>query len=273
MKTGCLTSRPKQLVLYEALGLPPPQYAHIPLIVGADRARLSKRTGATAVADYRQVGYLPDAFVNYLALLGWSPGGNRELISRQELVELFDISRVRKTAAQFDQQKLDWLNSQHVKHMPVDRLTELIAERLIAKGVLPASYDRAWLSRIAALLQDRIKVLEELEEEHGFFFQETPAYQPEAVEQFLAADGVAEQLLALKDRLQPLPSFETSSVEQATRAFIAERGLAPKALIHPIRVAVTGRAVSPPLFEVMSIVGKEKVLSRLEHAATQLAKH
>ncbi len=268
-----IANTPKQLVLYEALGLTPPQYAHIPLIVGADRARLSKRTGATAVADYRQVGYLPDAFVNYLALLGWSPGGNRELISREELVALFDITRVRKTAAQFDQQKLDWLNGQHLKRMPVDALTELIAQRLIAKGLLPVSYDRAWLARIAALLRDRLKVLEELEEDHAFFFQELPAYQPEAVEQFLTGDGIADSLLALKARLQPLPSFETSAVEHATRAFIAERGVPPKALIHPIRVAVTGRAVSPPLFETLSILGKDTVLSRLEHAATHLVKH
>ncbi|HBH97267.1 MAG TPA: glutamate--tRNA ligase, partial [Candidatus Omnitrophica bacterium] len=124
---------PKQLILYQALGLTPPAYAHIPLIVGSDRARLSKRTGATAVADYRDVGYLPEAFVNYLALLGWAPGGNRECIPPTEIVELFDVARVRKAAAQFDQQKLDWLNGQYIKQATVERLTDLFAERLIAK--------------------------------------------------------------------------------------------------------------------------------------------
>ena len=267
-----IANTPKQVVLSRALGLAVPQYAHIPLIVGADRARLSKRTGATAVADYRTVGYLPEAFVNYLALLGWSPGGNREVVSSTELVELFDIRRVRKTAAQFDQQKLDWLNSQHLKRISLDRLTDLCAERLTACGLLASGYDRARLSRIAAMLQDRLKTLSDLEEEHKFLFVEPVAYDPQAVEQFLAPDGVGANLLELKRRLSELASFDTPAVEQATRELIAQRGLASKDLIHPARVAVTGRAVSPPLFEVMSIVGKENVLSRLEYAVTHLVR-
>ena len=267
-----IANTPKQVLLYQALGWPPPQFAHIPLIVGADRARLSKRYGATAVAEYRAVGYLPDGFVNYLALLGWSPGGNREFLSREELVQLFDIARARKTAAQFDQQKLDWLNGQHLKQMPLERLTDLFAERLIAKGLIGSSVDRAWLGRIVQVLRDRVKVLSELEEEHAFFFIEPILYQPEAVEQFLRHNGVADRLLALKTRLAALPSFDTQAVEQTTRAFIAEHQLQTKELIHPARVAVTGRSVSPPLFEVMSILGKEKVLNRLEHAATQLSR-
>jgi len=267
-----IANTPKQLVLYQALGFSLPQFAHIPLIVGADRARLSKRLGATSVADYRAVGYLPEAFVNYLALLGWSPGGNRELVSPEELVELFDLPRVRKTAAQFDQQKLDWLNAQYLKRVSLDRLTDLCAERLIAKGWLSKDYDRAWLSRIARLLQDRLKTLQDLEEEHSYFIVEPITYQQEAVEQFLRRNEVSENLQALKETLLRLASFETEEVERATRSLIAQRGLAPKELIHPARVAVTGRSVSPPLFEVMSILGKAKVTSRLEHAATHLAK-
>jgi len=267
-----IANTPKQLLLYQALGFSLPQFAHIPLIVGADRARLSKRLGATSVSEYRAVGYLPEAFVNYLALLGWSPGGNRELVSPEELVELFGLPRVRHTCAQFDQQKLDWLNAQYLKRASVDRLTDLFAERLIAKGWLSKHYDRQWLSRIARLLQDRLKTLQDLEEEHSYFFVEPIAYQQEAVEQFLRRNGVSENLLALKDRLLQLASFETEEVECATRALIAQRGLTPKDLIHPARVAVTGRSVSPPLFEVMSILGKTKVISRLEHAALHLAK-
>ena len=267
-----IANTPKQVVLYQALGLSLPQFAHIPLIVGADRARLSKRTGATSVADYRAFGYLPEAFVNYLALLGWSPGGNRELASPEELVELFEIARVRKTASQFDQQKLDWLNSQHLKRISVDRLTDLMAERLAAGGLLSVSYDRAWLSRIAQLLQDRLKVLQDLETEHRFFFIEPIPYDEGSVEQFLRRDGVSAHLRALKERLERLESFATESVEQATRAYLAQANLQPKELIHPVRVAVTGRAVSPPLFEVLSILGKATVTSRLEYAATHLAR-
>lgn len=267
-----IANTPKQVVLYQALGLTPPQYAHIPLIVGADRARLSKRQGATSVSEYRDVGYLPEAFVNYLALLGWSPGGNRELVPPEELIALFDLARVRKTAAQFDQQKLDWLNSQYIKQAGVERLRDLCAERLIAKGLLAPDYDRAWLSRIVRLLQDRLKTLQEVEEEQTFFFVDPPAYQPEAVEQFLRHNGVSGHLAALKERLARLSSFDTAEVERATRELIAERGLQSKELIHPARVALTGRSVSPPLFEVMSILGKDRVLTRLEHAASHLAR-
>jgi glutamyl-tRNA synthetase len=267
-----IANTPKQVVLYRALGFPLPAFAHIPLIVGADRARLSKRFGATSVDEYRQVGYLPEAFVNYLVLLGWAPGGNRELISVPEIIRLFDIAKVRKTAAQFDQRKLDWLNGQYLKRLSPERLTELLAERLLAKRMIPARYDRKRLERIARLVRERLRVLEDIEEEHAFFFTEAPEYQPEAVEKFLRHDGVAQRLRELGERLRQLPSFETEQVEQATRAMIAEQRLEAKGLIQPVRVAVTGRQVSPPLFELMAILGKDTVLRRIEHAATVLAK-
>ena len=267
-----IANTPKQVVLYQALGFPLPIFAHIPLIVGADRARLSKRQGATSVAEYRQVGYLPEAFVNYLALLGWAPGGNREMVPPQELVELFDLSKVRKAAAQFDQRKLDWLNSQYLKQTPRAKLAELLAQRVIAKGWLAQDYDRTWMERIAGLVQDRLKVLEDIEEEHRFFFEDPPTYDEEAVNQFIRQEGVGKRLVTLKDRLSRLPAFETAAVEGVTRALVTEQQLQSKDLIHPTRVAVTGRAVSPPLFEVMSILGQEKVLRRLEYAATQLAR-
>ena len=267
-----IANTPKQVVLYQALGFTPPKFAHIPLIIGADRARLSKRTGATAVADYRAVGYLPEAFANYLALLGWSPGGDREMVEPNELTTLFEIDRVRKTAAQFDQRKLDWLNGQYIKKISLDRLTDLIAGRLIGLGLLAKDYDRAWLSRIAALVRDRMKTLSDMEDEHKFFFEDPPVYQPEAVDQFLRQPGMGEHLAALKERLERLASFETERIEHATRELITERGVEPKALIHPVRVAVTGRAVSPPLFETMSILGKTKVVNRLEYAATELVR-
>lgn len=262
-----IANTPKQVVLSQALGCPLPIFAHIPLIVGADRARLSKRQGATSVADYRQVGYLPEAFVNYLALLGWAPGGNRELVPPEEIVELFDLAKVRKTAAQFDQRKLDWLNSQYLKRLPVARFSELLAERLITRGWLSTDYDRDWMARIAALVQDRLKVLQEIEEEHRYFFQDPPGYDEEAVTQFLRPEGMAARLLVLRERLNRLPAFEVEAIEREVRAMVAEERLDAKTLIHPVRVAVTGRTVSPPLFEVMAILGKATVLSRLAHAA------
>ncbi|MBI4004279.1 MAG: glutamate--tRNA ligase [Candidatus Omnitrophica bacterium] len=267
-----IANTPKQILLYQAMGFSLPVFAHIPLIVGADRARLSKRQGATSVAEYRAAGYLGEAFFNYLALLGWSPGGNREFVPPAEIVQLFDLTKVKKAAAFFDQRKLDWLNSQYLKQLPVPTLADLLAQRLQAKGLLSQAVDRAWLERIAALLQDRLKVLEDIEEEHNFFFQEPLVYQEKAVEKFLRQDGMGPRLLELKERLSRLADFETAAIEQAVRGMVAEQHLEAKDLIHPARVAVTGRAVSPPLFEVMSILGKEKVISRLDYAATVLAK-
>jgi len=262
-----IANTPKQVVLYQALGFSLPVFAHIPLIVGADRARLSKRFGATSVDEYRQVGYLPDAFLNYLVLLGWAPGNNRELVPREEIIQLFDLSKVRKAAAQFDQKKLDWLNGQYLKQTSVPKLAELLAERLRAKGWLKEPWDRARLERIAALIQDRLRVLEDIEEEHAFFFQE-PAYQDEAVTQFLRRDSIMGHLAELRVRLSTVEPFDAAEIEQVTRALAAERRLSSKDLIQPARVAVTGRAVSPPLFETMAILGKGAVLKRLEHAVT-----
>ncbi|HLD77541.1 MAG TPA: glutamate--tRNA ligase, partial [archaeon] len=262
-----IANTPKQVVLYQALGFPLPVFAHIPLIVGADRARLSKRFGATSVDEYRQVGYLPEAFMNYLVLLGWAPGNNREVVSREEIIQLFDLAKVRKAAAQFDQKKLDWLNGQYLKKTPVPELAKLLAQRLVAKGWLTEPWDRPRMERIAALVQERLRVLEDIEEEHAFFFQE-PAYQEEAVAQFLRRDGIAGHLLELRERLSKAEPFDAASIEQATRGLASERQLSSKDLIQPARVAVTGRAVSPPLFETMAILGKETVLKRLEHAAT-----
>ena len=267
-----IANTPKQLLLYQALGFAPPQFAHIPLIVGADRARLSKRTGATAVADYRAVGYLPEAFMNYLALLGWSPGGNKEFMSPLELVESFELSRVRKTAAQFDQQKLDWLNGQHIKHASIERLADLITGRLFDKGLLKPGFDGARIARIASLVRDRLKTLDQIENEHVYFFMEPIPYDEQAVCQFLRQPKVDEHLLALQERLIASPAFDAADIERIARELIAQRQLQPKDLIHPARVAVTGRAVSPPLFEVMSILGKDTTLKRLDYAATQLAK-
>lgn len=261
-----IANTPKQILLYRALGFEPPVFAHIPLIVGADRARLSKRQGATSVQEYRAAGYLGPAFFNYLALLGWSPGNNREFVPPAEIVQLFDLKKVKKAAAFFDQKKLDWLNTQYIKALPVEELAALLTERVKAKGwTVPG--DATWMVRLAALVRDRMRVLEDIEEEHAFLFHEPPEYQPEAVEQFLKADGVRARLIELKARLTKLPDFEAASVEQVVRGLAAEQSLAPKDLIQPVRVALSGRQVSPPLFELMALLGRDKVLKRLEHAA------
>ncbi len=262
-----IANTPKQVVLYEALGFKPPVFCHIPLIVGADRSRLSKRHGATSVDEYRQVGYLPEAFFNYLALLGWAPGGNREHVPPKEIIELFELEKVRKTAAFFDQKKLDWLNGQYLKALTVPELADHIAKRLIEAGLLEKQYHRRWFERFVALIHDRIRVLSDVEKEHLCFFQEPPAYDEEAVTKFLKQDGVSARLLQLKERLAPIDPFEGNAIEEATRKLMAEQGWEPKQIIHPARVAVTGRAVSPPLFETMAVLGHDRTISRLEEGA------
>lgn len=264
-----IANTPKQVVIYEALGLPLPEFIHIPLIVGADRARLSKRTGATSVTAFKEAGYLSDAFVNYLALLGWSPGGDREFMPPDEIIRIFDLDRVKKTAAQFDQRKLDWLNGQYLKKMSEAQLAKVIGERLREKGLIQDGYDTKQLARIAGLLKERLKVLSELEEDHRFLFEE-PQYQPEAVEQFLKQEGMRNRLNTLIEQLKGISGFEVAEIEQVMRSLMSENNWKPKQLIHPARVAISGRSVSPPLFETMSILGKETVCRRLGHAAQEL---
>jgi len=261
-----IANTPKQIVLYEALNFQVPVFCHIPLIVGADRSRLSKRHGATSVDEYRQVGYLADAFVNYLALLGWSPGGNREMMPPQEIIQIFDLSRVRKTAAFFDQRKLDWLNGQYLKQLSAKDLARAIAERLIEKGVLAKGYDHAWLERITAAIHGRIRVLSDVEKENAFFFEEPPAYDEAAVNEHLRQEGAVARLNLLRERLSALADFEPATLETTVRGLMAELSLEPKQFVHPVRVALTGRSVSPPLYETMAILGREKVLRRLEDA-------
>jgi len=268
-----IANTPKQIVLQQALGLPTPTYAHIPLIVGADRSRLSKRDGATSVNEYRAAGYLPEAFVNYLALLGWAPGGNREYMPPAEIVQNFDLSKVKKAAAQFDQTKLDWLNGQYIKKMDIDLLSELLGKRLVDAGLLPDSYDKPWLKRIASLVQDRLKVLSDIEKEHVFFFKEQVEYNQEAVEKFLHQDGLKGRFHELHKRLSQLAEFTFEKIEEVTRCLIAEQDLKSKQLIHPMRGALSGRAVSPPLFESAAILGREKALARIEYAANHLVKN
>ncbi len=267
-----IANTPKQLLLYHALGYQPPQFAHIPLIVDAERARLSKRTGAQDILELRDHGLLPSGVVNYLALLGWSPGGNREVMTPREIIEWFDIRRIKKTAAQFDPDKLEWLNGLHIKQLPPPQLLELLRPRLQQRGWSPPATDGAWLLRVVTLMQERIKTLEEFEALADFFFVDDVQYQPQAVEEFLQRDGVAADLGKLRERLATTSAFDPQTLETVTRQFVAERGTEAKTIFHPVRVAITGRSVSPRLFETMALIGKERVLTRLAYAATHLAK-
>jgi glutamyl-tRNA synthetase len=258
-----LSNTPKQILCYEALDYAVPAFAHVPMILGADRGRLSKRHGATAVQAFRDDGILPEAMVNYLARLGWSHG-DQEIFSRDELVRLFDIKDVGASGAIFDLTKLEWLSQHYLKSLSGPALAERLPPFLAAAG-LPATVDPDWLGRVAETLRERAKTLVELVEQGRFYFEPPPAYEARAAPKFFTPDG-ARRLARLVDRLAALAEFTPALIEAAVRGLTAELGLKLVDLAQLARLAVTGRTASPPIFDVLALVGRDEVLARLRRA-------
>jgi glutamyl-tRNA synthetase len=258
-----VANTPRQILLYQALDAPLPAFAHAPMILGSDKARLSKRHGATSVFQYRDEGYLPDAVVNFLARLGWAHG-DQEIFTRNELIRHFSLEHVGTAAAVFNAEKLLWLNFQYMKAMPASGLAELVCPFLQQIG-LPVPTDRAWLTRAVATLQERAKTLLELAEFLRFYVSDDVEPAPKAAAQHLTP-AVAPVLAELIERLEGLPTWDVTALESAFRDTIAAHGLALGKLAQPVRVAVTGGTVSPGIFEVLDVLGRERSLTRL-HAA------
>lgn len=262
-----ISNTPKQILLYKALGYFLPQFAHLPMILGPDKSRLSKRHGATSVNAYRDMGFLPEAMVNFLALLGWSPGDNREIISREEMIEDFELERVKRHPAIFNMDKLIWINSHYMKTSPPSRLAQLAIpflkkEGLIKEGENPVKL----LEKIMPLVQERAKTLGELPRWVDFFFKGRIEYEQSAVEEWLK-DELHRKLLNLaKEVLAGLELFTKENIETALRGLAEREGVKAKEVFHPLRVAVTGKTVSPPLLESLAILGKEKTLQRIAGA-------
>ena len=258
-----ISNTPKQVLLYQALGLELPKFAHLPLIMGMDGGRLSKRTGATAISDYRKMGYLPEALVNYLLLLSWSPGNNRELISIKEAVELFDIKNVNRTAATFDLKKLDWINNQYLKEAVPEKLADELIPLLIERNYINKdNFDRSYLITLVKLFQARLSRLNDFVEWADFFFIEEPVMEEAARAKYLAQD-LSKEFKLFTERLNNLACFDIINIEASFRELVAELGIEAKKLIHPIRVALTGKTIGPGLFEVIYYLGKERSSKRL----------
>jgi glutamyl-tRNA synthetase len=261
-----ISNTPKQILLYQALGARLPKFAHVPLILGADKKRLSKRHGATSVMEYAHQGYLPEAMVNFLALLGWSPGkGDRELFSRDELAAVFDLGGISGGNAVFNPEKLDWFNQQHLARLAPLELAVRLKPSFEAAGLWSdelLTNRHAWFFAVLALLAPRSKRLPDFAAQAAYFFRE-PQYDAAAVAKHLRADGIASHLSALADAFGNLPDFDAVSTEAALRSLADARGLKAGTLIHAVRVAVTGTTVSPGLFEVLALVGRAKVRDRL----------
>lgn len=261
-----ISNTPKQILLYEALGYAPPRFAHLPMILGPDKSRLSKRHGATSVNAYRDMGFLPEAMLNFLALLGWSPGGNREIISREEMIAEFELERVKRHPAIFNMDKLIWLNSHYMKTSPPTYLARLAVPFLEKEGLVGPDFSLSVLEAVIPLVQERAKTLGEIPRWVDFFFKDEIEYEPSAVEQWLKDELHRKLLLSAKEVLENIEPFNKENIETALRALAEREGVKAKEVFHPLRVAVTGKTVSPPLLESLEILGKAKTLKRIDQA-------
>jgi len=258
-----LSNTPKQILCYEALDYPVPEFAHVSMILGTDRSRLSKRHGATSVQAFRDQGILADAMVNYLARLGWSHG-DQEIFSRAQLVELFDVKDVASSGAVFDQAKLLWLSQEYMKAMDPERLATL-AEPFLARAGLVVPRDRAWLARVVVTLRERAQTLVELVEAGRFYFERPREYEVKAAQKLFTAEG-AQRLDRLIKKLGELSAFTPDALEALYREQTAALGLKLVDLAQLTRLAVTGKTASPPLFEVLALLGHDETQARLRAA-------
>jgi glutamyl-tRNA synthetase len=258
-----ISNTPKQMMIYRALDFNVPKFAHLPLILGSDGGRLSKRTGAVAVSDYKRQGFLPEALVNYLMLLGWSPGNNQEMIQMDAAIKKFSIKKVNKTAATFSMEKLKWLNGQYIKQMPIDRLVKDLIPFLKEKGYIDDNYDKKRLEGIVQSYKSRMTTFIEFLERTEYLFVDKITMEKEAQEKYLAEDKTREFRL-LSERLGGLKSYNVATAEEIFREVVAELGIQAGDLVHAVRVALTGQAVGIGLFETMVLLGKDRTIKRLK---------
>jgi len=265
-----ISNTPKHLLLFQALGAAVPRFAHVPLILGADKKRLSKRHGATSVMEYQRQGYLAPAMVNFLALLGWSPGGDREILSRDELISLFTLEGISGGNAVFNPEKLDWFNQQHIGRLTGAALLARLEPRLREAGLWRESFtgaEGAWIVAVLDLLKPRVKKLDQLVDELRPFLVEEPEFDQGAAGKHLTA-AIQPVLARFADAVERQKPADPAAVEQLLRGTAEQAGVKAAALIHGTRVAVTGRAVSAGLFEVLSLLGVERTVQRLRRAVS-----
>lgn len=260
-----VNNTPRQILMYEALGFKVPKFAHVPMILGSDKTRLSKRHGATSVMAYKDMGYLPEALVNYLVRLGWAHG-DQEIFSLAELTGLFSLEAVGKSPAVFNPEKLLWLNAHYIKEASLERLTEEM-KPLWPVGTDTA--DAAFTQKVIADLQPRVKTLVELAESAGFYFAGKVEFEADAAQKFLTPD-IAGHLKAIAEAIPGVADFSKHGIEEFLKTFIAEKNIKFKIIAQPLRVALTGKTVSPGIDEIMVTLGKEKVIKRINDAVASI---
>ncbi len=261
-----LNNTPRQIQLYQALGYEPPGFAHLPMISGPDRTRLSKRHGATSVLAYKEMGFLPEAMINYLVRLGWSYG-DQEIFSKDELIEKFSLENIGKSAAIFNPEKLLWLNSQYIMNTDAEKLAQMVMPFLVMEEITSEGQpvDLKWLSNAVSTFRERAKTLAELARLLRYYIVEYVEYDEKAKTKFLNEKS-RDLLIELKHNLETLKDFSASELDKTFRSIIEKHNIKLGALAQPVRVAITGGTESPGIFEVLEIVGKEKVIKRLEKA-------
>ena len=269
-----ISNTPKQIQLYRALGAPLPTFAHLPMIHGLDGKKLSKRHGATAVGDYQHYGLLPGAMLNFLALLGWSPGGDREVMTVPEMIELFSVDGLQKKAAIFDPKKLEWMNGQHLSMIPLEELEPRVTPAIITARLATEEElveRRQWYLRLLDLLRVRSRTIDDIVRQAGPYFLEDIEYDPEAVAKNWKDPTEAAGLLrATRDALAKSSEWTSEALETGLRELAASRGIAAGKVFQPLRVALTGLTVSPGIFEMLLQMGRDLSLKRIEKAIATL---
>jgi glutamyl-tRNA synthetase len=268
-----ISNTPKQVLLYQAFGAALPAFAHVPLIMGPDKKRLSKRHGATSVTEYERQGYIPEGMVNFLSLLGWSPGSDEELLTIGELTDRFTLEGINGGNAVFNTEKLDWFNHQHLLRLSDEELLTRLVPALEAAGLWRQSLsgeEFSWMRQVLTLLKPRAKRLQDYVEGARPFLAAPESYDPDAVDKHLKGPDMRSHLAALRDEFSRAP-FDEAALEQRLRQLSEQRGVKAGTMIHATRIAMTGRMVSPGLFEMLVVLGRERVLERLNRSIEFLA--
>ena len=270
-----ISNTPKQIVIYEALGFDVPKFAHIPMIMGQDHTRLSKRHGATSVMEYKKMGYIPEAVVNYIAHLGWSSGGEKEIFSKEELIKEFTLDKISRHAAVFSMDKLNWFNSEYLKNMSIDSLTEMLLPFLKEANYIEDEENLSpkkneYIKEVVKLMRGRIKNFAQFVEYADYFFVDKINIDPQAFDSVLSKEGVAGILQALKEKLSVLECWDEESIENAVREVASSLQIKGGQIIHPTRVALSGKKVGPGLFELMLVLGQDKTVKRLKEAIEKI---
>ncbi|GLI18578.1 glutamate--tRNA ligase [Tepidanaerobacter syntrophicus] len=265
-----LSNTPKQIQTYLALGYKLPQFAHLPMILAPDRSKLSKRHGATSVEEFRDQGYLAQAIINYLTLLGWSPEGTEEIFGMDKAIKEFTLERVNKTAAIYDVKKLAWINGHYMRELDLDYITEQTIPFMINKGIITEEYAKnnfEYIKKTVEISRDRAKTLDELADGIAFFFKDITEYDEKGVRKHFTKENAAKLLMLGAEALEKLEDFTHDKTEEALRSITDEMGLKASEIIHPTRLAITGRTVGPGLFDIIVLLGKEKTVERMRKAA------